>query len=67
MFRKNRCYNGGNKHLFKPRYGEKEKQYNFKSGVPHVFMSDEALRRVNLFDAYICDVCVWCGKIIERK
>jgi len=62
-----RCYNGGEKHKFEPRYTEKEKTTYFKLGYPHMFASDESLRRVNLYDEYVYDICIWCGKVVKEK
>ena len=64
-----RCYNVGSsgKHKFEPRYTEKEKTTYFKSGIPHIFASDESLRRVNLYNEYVYDICIWCGKIVKGE
>ena len=67
MFNKNRCYNGGNRHKFEARYEEQE----CKSGVE---LSDcsfrpslNDLRKLDILNVYIRDVCVWCGETIERR
>ena len=55
---KNRCYNGGNHHKFEARYDSKLPA-TLKSCS---FIAIEALKN----KVYIKDVCVWCGKEIER-
>lgn len=60
MFRKSKCYNGGNRHKFQPRYDEKLPDGSLEvSGCGSVR---------SLFEKfYICDVCEWCGKVVNKK
>ena len=60
---KNRCYNGGMKHKFEPRYDE---QPNPRFCGGEGFMAHE-MRSLIMINIYICDICVWCGEIKERK
>ena len=62
--RKDRCYNGGNRHKFKARYEEKpipHKQFEMEG------TSMSALRKLLIIDSYVRDICVWCGKTIEKE
>ena len=62
--RKDRCYNGGNRHKFKARYEEKPrryKQFNMEG------TNTSALRKLLVTDSYVRDVCIWCGKTIEKE
>jgi len=60
--RKKRCYNGGFKHKFKTRYSEKCQIENIQGTG---FVSSGILDRLKDKD-YICDVCVWCGKVVKK-
>ena len=59
LFNRNRCYNGGKKHKFKERTDIKTREYE-----THVDSDFKEILQVRI---YIHDVCVWCGKSIERK
>ncbi len=61
---KNRCYNGGNKHNFKPRYREESNVEAFKGIKMKGFIDLEELLKNKI---YVRDVCIWCGKTIEYK
>jgi len=60
---KSRCYNGGNKHNFVPRYDEKPSELKFSLSQT----SAKEIRTLKFYTVYIQDVCVWCGKTVERK
>jgi hypothetical protein len=61
---KSRCYNGGNRHNFQPRFDEVDRQRVTQlQNVP----SAEDLRRIITLNVYVRDVCVWCGETIERQ
>ena len=60
LFLKNRCYNGGNKHKFEPRYDEKPSDIVAKK-VPVVMM-----RELAIINIYIHDICIWCGEKIDK-
>lgn len=60
---KNRCYNGGNRHNFKPRYDE---QPNLKFNGGH-FQGCEDIRSFMVINIYVKDLCVWCGKEILKN
>ena len=61
--RKERCYNGGNKHKFVARYDEKETKITKMNGT----LSAEEARKLLYYDVYVKDVCIWCGKEIKRE
>lgn len=54
-----RCYNGGNKHNFKPRYSEKPNSKNLR------IRNSLNPRAMMYYDVYEYDVCEWCGKIAK--
>jgi len=56
------CYNGGKKHNFKPRYGEKERIGTFNLHNCNM----EQARDFLTLKVYEKDVCVWCGETIEK-
>jgi|GEM_PF-1674426 len=55
-----KCYNGGNKHLFSPRYSRILPDVVKGEGITIEYL--EALKD----EIYIKDVCVWCGKEIKK-
>jgi hypothetical protein len=63
MFHKNRCYNGGNKHKFEPRYTEKEIVGLSKMSIKSAPAAAD-IRSLMLKKCYIYDICIWCGKLI---
>ena len=60
---KNRCYNGGNKHNFQPRYSEKESLFKIKGELLTI---DEA-RKLMYYKVYEKDICKWCGEEIKNE
>lgn len=63
MFRKNRCYNGGNKHNFKPTYTEEETTYMVRKASS---VHPDYLRSLMIKDVYVGSVCEWCGKVVNK-
>lgn len=61
---KNRCYNGGNKHKFEPRYTEVS---NGGIELKCSRITPEKIRAMLINKQYVCDVCTWCGKIIKKE
>ena len=69
MFRKERCYNGGNKHNFQPRYSEKPSDQHSDISAKNSITSIDfitAVRKLMYYDVYIHDICVWCGITINN-
>lgn len=63
--RKNRCYNGGNKHSFKPVY--KYVEHGKLKRMSSLFqLSDSHAKELLYNRIYVKDVCEWCGKEIKR-
>ena len=60
-----RCYRGGNKHKFEPRYTEEPSTVDSFEGKT----TTSELRKLMVLQKYVCDVCVWCGKTarVEEK
>ena len=59
---KHRCCNGGKLHKFEARYDEKE----IISSMKMSRITPEDARRLTIYEIYVKDVCVWCGKEIKR-
>ena len=58
-----RCYNGGKKHKFIPRYSEVPiGDCEFKGVISHA-----VLKRLIVTKIYICDICEWCGEKIKKE
>lgn len=66
MFFKSRCYNGGNKHDFKPRYDEQPLATLSLDSLQGTSDQIRAFRELYIHKVYIKDVCVWCGLEIIR-
>jgi hypothetical protein len=66
MFRRERCYNGGNQHKFEPRF-EEEPHPAVLRGVEAQGAGLSQLRTLMVYDHYVYDICVWCGKRIFRQ
>lgn len=63
---KNRCYNGGNKHKFEPRYTEidsKGPELKFSGSN----LTPAKIKAMLTNTQYVYDICVWCGKIIKKE
>ena len=71
MFRKNRCYNGGNLHRFEARYSEKSEPQEICASlynqIPFFEISDCIESNTKREKKYEHDICIWCGKIINKK
>lgn len=63
MFLKNRCYNGGQQHKFEPRYTEMDREKNIEVSN---YLTEEGFRHLLTLQVYVRDICVWCGKTIEK-
>jgi len=70
MLFKSRCYNGGAKHKFEPRYSQDSKPTAFVSKVGE---ADEGVIESilnasrHVITTYHYDICRWCGKTINKK
>ena len=65
MFRfKDRCYNGGKRHKFSPRYTEIP--MNRALNQSEIILSRN-VRGLMVYEKYVGDICEWCGKIIKIK
>ena len=64
IFFKSRCYNGGDKHKFLPRYTEKQithKSIHAKKAI----LTIEQIKALTCYKEYLFDICEWCGKKIK--
>ena len=57
-----KCYNGGLKHNFKPRYDEKPSGYELSGR-----MAASEARKMMIVEVYVKDICIWCGKEINKR
>ncbi len=56
---------GGNKHKFEPRYEETEiAQYDVKMML--LPSSPKEGRKMLVKNTYVKDICIWCGKSVEK-
>ena len=55
------CYNSGGQHKFSGRYDKYFPAHGFK--IWACIDDINALKEI----IYICDVCEWCGKKIDRR
>ena len=60
---KNRCYNGGKKHKFEPRCDEVQ----IDGDLEVKGMSPKDYRSLIFHNVYLVDICVWCGKRIDKN
>lgn len=62
---KERCYNGGNRHKFEPRYTEMATGISPTKILGTATTQEvDALRKLCIRKMYVGDICVWCGKVI---
>jgi len=64
MFTNSRCYKKGNKHKFEPRF---EFVLTPRSFEHHGYSNAQKLVELLKDKLYICDICVWCGKKINKN
>jgi len=59
-----KCYKGGNRHKFRPRYEERIAHGVKVNGYfkPNL----RKLRKCLFYQVYLYDVCEWCGRIAYR-
>ncbi len=67
-----RCYLGGRKHHYEPRYTEKRAGTGaMPSYIPAHYSAEavamvfESARSIGVTNIYVRDVCIWCGATIE--
>jgi len=60
-----KCYNGGSKHNFEPRYDEVPSGYEWRSSYPPPVAED--LKNLTTHKKYVKDICTWCGKGVLKK
>lgn len=63
IFRK-RCYNGGDKHKFEPRYSEKPTGMGIQGGFSGSY---RCLKAIMTYQIYEHDICKWCGKVVRNE
>ena len=61
---KKRCYNGGQKHKFRPRFSEKPNS-GFSTRSVRGCTATE-IRSFFFFNVYEKDICEWCGKTVNK-
>ena len=59
----NKCYRGGHKHNFEPRYGEASNAITLSKTT----LNAEELRKLMYRQIYIHDVCKWCGSTTGKS
>ena len=64
VYMSKKCYQGGDQHKFEPRYDEQPIKSVGDCSFKHC--SVEEARSFFFYKVYLYDICVWCGKKIER-
>ena len=65
MLFKERCYNGGKKHNFQPRYSKQSYVPNNIDTVATIAFMEAIKTNISKYEG---DVCEWCGMAVnERK
>jgi hypothetical protein len=60
-----RCYNGGKRHNFEPRFSEVQADHVKIGDIQ--FFNFEQLRSLCFYQKYLGDVCTWCGKTTHPR
>lgn len=60
-----RCYQGGRRHKFGPRYSEVDSAIA-KNGMS-IKVTGVDIQEMFKNRVYVHDVCEWCGKIAEKQ
>ena len=58
-----KCYRGGDRHKFVPRYTEEPSGINIKAKR----CDTDEIRSLLILKKYVKDVCEWCGKEVKRN
>lgn len=61
-----KCYNGGNKHNFEPRYDEVPTPESMKFDEISFVSYPQEYRKLFVRKVYIKDICKWCGKDTKK-
>ena len=64
IFNKNKCYNGGTKHNFMPRYSERRNTNEIEYGW---YITPVEFRKFIYYTVYEKDICTWCGKETKNE
>jgi hypothetical protein len=59
-----KCYKGGKQHNFKPRYDQMRNNIVVEKSRG---ISATELKTLMYDDIYIKDICVWCGKEVQKR
>ena len=62
--RKDKCYNGGKLHNYQPRYSEKP--FSKVDIGASLCVTPMQARTLMVYQVYECDVCIWCGNVVDR-
>lgn len=68
---KDRCYKGGIRHKFSPRYHTVGPTDHAMESLSRIFGESDTADLPECIDAactqqYIYDICEWCGKIVKE-
>jgi hypothetical protein len=65
FFKADRCYRGGQQHSFQARYDEvpHERAVTINNLSAESF---DKFRNLIYYQKYVKDICIWCGKTVEK-
>jgi len=69
IFFRSRCYNGGQRHDFRPRITEHFRPYPINLGGGASLTSEALTAMLSWGErkyTYHGDVCAWCGKVVNK-
>ena len=61
---RNKCYQGGERHNFEPRYDEQSVEY--VGDLSFKWTTAKEIRSFFFYKIYLYDIYMWCGKKVER-
>ncbi len=66
IFKSDLCYKGGTQHYFQPRYSEDSGPLEVKANMASA-NDIRSLIETMKSKKYVCDVCIWCGKVVNKN
>ena len=60
-----KCFKGGDKHKYEPRYREIFNENMLGLEVERISPID--LRKLLYYQEYVYDICAWCGDVVKEN
>jgi len=64
---KSKCYQGGNRHKFEPRFTEEPNSSLYEGHMKAKGFGLDELQTLLSLKVYLFDICEWCGKKIKEE